>query len=158
MKLFKRKKEKHFKAFTSGKVIPLKDVHDEMFSVGLMGPGIAIDSVDGKFYSPVDGEVTMLFPTLHALGIKTEDGEELLLHVGIDTVNLKGEGFQAHIKNGQKIATGDLLLEADLNLLKAKGYPTEAILCITEPKEIHLTFTMLKDVFAKRDILVSIQK
>lgn len=75
MKLFKRKKEKQLKAFTSGTVISLEDVQDNMFSAGLMGPGIAIDSIDGKFYSPTDGEITMLFPTLHALGIKTKDGQ-----------------------------------------------------------------------------------
>lgn len=158
MRLFKKKKEKQLKAFASGTIVPLKDVQDEMFSAGLMGPGIAIQSYDGKFYSPTDGVITMLFPTLHALGIRTEDGEELLLHIGIDTVNLKGEGFQSYVKNGQKIMTGDLLLEADMNLLKEKGYPTEAILCISEPKDIQVTFTLLKEVSAKKDVLVSIQK
>ena len=90
-------------AFSTGEVIALGDVKDQMFSAGLMGPGIAIESGDGKICSPVDGTVTMLFPTKHALGLKSEDGQELLLHIGIDTVGLKGEGFTAFVQDGQML-------------------------------------------------------
>ncbi len=155
---FRKNKKQELMAFATGKVVPLKDVHDEMFSAGLMGTGIAIDSLDGKYYSPVDGKVTMLFPTKHALGIETKTGKELLLHVGIDTVNLKGEGFTAHTADGQTISAGDLLLEADVQAIQAKGYHTEAILCVCEPKESQVTCTELENVTAKQDVILTIKE
>lgn len=155
MKFFK-KKEKKILAFSNGTVVPLKDVNDPMFSKGLMGPGIAIESNDGMFYSPVDGVVTMLFPTKHAMGIKCETGEELLLHIGIDTVNLKGDGFESFVKDGQHIAKGDLLLKADLSLIKENNYQTVAILCITDPKDLKLTYTLESEVKANESLLISI--
>lgn len=158
MKLFGRKKGTDLMAFTSGTIIPLEKVNDEMFSAGLMGPGIAIDSIDGKFYSPVNGKITMLFPTKHALGIKTSDGQEILLHIGVDTVSLKGEGFTAHVTDGQEIAKGDLLLEADLDFIKKQGMATEAILCISEPKDVNVTFTLESTVNAKKDVLATINR
>lgn len=158
MKFFRKKKTTTLKAFASGSIVPLNEVNDEMFSQGLMGPGIAIKSNDGKFYSPVAGAITMVFPTLHAIGIKTNEGIEILLHIGIDTVNLKGEGFISHVKINQEVQPGDLLLEADLKLLEAKGYATEAILCISEPKELDLTWTSSKNVISSKDDLAIIRK
>lgn len=152
----KKKKETILKAFATGKVIALKDVKDEMFSAGLMGPGIAIESDDGKYYSPVNGTITMLFPTKHALGLKSEDGQELLLHIGIDTVALKGEGFTAFVQDGQKVSAGDPLLSADLDFLRSKGLETAAILCITEPKEPQISFTVQDTVKAVQDNIATI--
>lgn len=157
MKFFKRKKDIELLAYTSGEIIPLSAVKDEMFSAGLMGPGIAINSKDGKFYCPVDGKITMLFPTKHALGLKTESGLELLIHIGIDTVGLKGEGFKAYVEDGQSVSKGDLLLEANLELIKSKGYPTEAILCICEPKGIEIEFTLKKSVKVNVNVLTTIR-
>lgn len=152
----KKKKETILKAFATGKVIALKDVKDEMFSAGLMGPGIAIESDDGKYYSPVNGTITMLFPTKHALGLKSEDGQELLLHIGIDTVALKGEGFTAFVQDGQKVSAGDPLLSADLDFLRSKGLETTAILYITEPKEPQISFTAQDSVQAVQDNIATI--
>lgn len=152
----KKKKETNLKAFATGKVIALKDVKDEMFSAGLMGPGIAIESSDGKYYSPVNGTITMLFPTKHALGLKSDDGQELLLHIGIDTVALKGEGFTAFVQDGQKVSAGDPLLSADLDFLRSKGLETAAILCITEPKEPQISFTTQDTVQAAQDNIATI--
>lgn len=152
----KKKKETNLKAFATGKVIALKDVKDEMFSAGLMGPGIAIESNDGKYYSPVNGTITMLFPTKHALGLKSDDGQELLLHIGIDTVALKGEGFTAFVQDGQKVSAGDPLLSADLDFLRSKGLETAAILCITEPKEPQISFTTQDTVQAAQDNIATI--
>lgn len=152
----KKKKETNLKAFATGKVIALKDVKDEMFSAGLMGPGIAIESNDGKYYSPVNGTITMLFPTKHALGLKSDDGQELLLHIGIDTVALKGEGFTAFVQDGQKVSVGDPLLSADLDFLRSKGLETAAILCITEPKEPQISFTTQDTVQAAQDNIATI--
>lgn len=133
---FKRKKDTAIMACSNGQVINLKDIDDPMFSAGLMGPGLAIEAIDGKVYSPVAGKITMIFPTKHALGIELNDGKQILIHVGIDTVNLKGEGFVSYVENGQMVNAGDLLLDVDIDLLKAKGFQTAVIMCISEPKEI----------------------
>lgn len=153
----KKKKETNLLAFATGEVVALKDVKDQMFSAGLMGPGIAIESEDGKICSPVDGTVTMLFPTKHALGLKSEDGQELLLHIGIDTVGLKGEGFTAFVQDGQKVSAGDALIEADLAFIRSKGLETAVILCVTEPKEPELTFTTAQHVTAGKDEIAAIK-
>lgn len=153
----KKKKETNLLAFATGEVIALKDVKDQMFSAGLMGPGIAIESDDGKICSPVDGTVTMLFPTKHALGLKSEDGQELLLHIGIDTVGLKGEGFTAFVQDGQQVSAGDALIEADLAFIRSKGLETAAILCVTEPKDLEITFTTEKRVTAVKDEIAAIK-
>lgn len=153
----KKKKEGEIKAFATGDIIALKDVKDQMFSAGLMGQGIAIESDDGKFYSPVNGTITMLFPTKHALGIKSDDGYELLLHIGVDTVGLKGEGFTAFVQDGQKVSAGDALLQADLEFIRSKGLETSAILCVTEPHEPEITFTTEERVYAARDVVATIK-
>lgn len=153
----KRKKETQLLAFATGEVVALKDVKDQMFSAGLMGPGIAIESDDGKICSPVNGTVTMVFPTKHALGLKSEDGQELLLHIGIDTVGLKGEGFTAFVQDGQKVSAGDVLIEADLSFIRSKGLETAVILCVTEPQQADVTFTMAQRVSAGKDEIASIK-
>lgn len=106
----------------NGKVISMNEIPDPAFSQGIMGKCVAIEPVDGKIYSPTDGTVTALFPTNHAVGITTKDGVELLLHIGIDTVNMNGEGFVGHVKKGQIIKKGDLLVDVDLDKVKQAGY------------------------------------
>lgn len=156
MGFFKKKKETTLKAFATGEIVALKDVKDQVFSTGMMGPGIAIESTDGKFVSPVSGTVTMLFPTKHALGLKSDDGQELLLHIGIDTVGLKGEGFTAFVQDGQTVAEGAPLIQADLDFIRSKGLETAAILCVTEPQDAPITFTTEKTVRAGQDVLGAI--
>lgn len=104
-----------------GDVISLSEVPDEMFSQLMMGEGVAIDPVDGNVFSPCSGTVTTIFNTNHAVAITTDEGIEILIHVGIDTVKMKGEGFKGHVVSGQRINSGDLLIEFDLNLVKAKA-------------------------------------
>ena len=135
----KKKKEGEIKAFATGDIIALKDVKDQMFSAGLMGQGIAIESDDGKFYSPVNGTITML------------------LHIGVDTVGLKGEGFTAFVQDGQKVSEGDALIQADLEFIRSKGLETSAILCVTEPREPEITFTTEERVYAARDVVATIK-
>lgn len=108
-----------------GKIIPLKEVPDEVFSKGMMGDGFAILPEDGQFVSPVNGEVMSVFPTKHAIGIKSDSGVEILIHVGIDTVTLKGEGFTTHVKEGETIKKGDHLLTVDLSSVR-RGVPSLA--------------------------------
>ena len=96
-----------------GKVVNITEVSDPTFSDCMLGKGIAIIPSDGNVYAPADGEISMLFDTLHAVSMVTTEGVELLIHVGLETVALKGEGFEAHIQNGDVVKKGDLLLTAD---------------------------------------------
>ena len=104
-----------------GEVINISDVPDATFADKLLGDGVAIRPTEGVLYSPVDGEVAQLFHTNHAIGIKTKTGSEVLLHVGIDTVKMQGEGFKAFIKVGDSVKAGEKLIEFDLNLIKEKA-------------------------------------
>lgn len=105
-----------------GKAVPLSEVNDAAFSQEVMGKGGAIILEDGKIYSPVDGEIVAIFDTLHAIGIKTDDGTEVLMHIGIDTVKLGGKHFKAYAKVGDKVKAGTLLVEADIEKIKDEGY------------------------------------
>ena len=103
-----------------GVLVPLEKVPDPVFAEKMMGDGFAIDPANGKVYAPVAGEVVNLFPTKHAIGIMSNEGREVLIHFGIDTVTLKGEGFTAHVEAGDKVQVGDLLLTVDLEAVRAK--------------------------------------
>lgn len=105
-----------------GAVVPLKDVADPVFSGGILGEGAAILPTDGKVYAPADGVVSATMESMHAVGIKADNGAEVLIHVGLDTVKLNGEGFTMHCKMGDRVKTGDLLLECDLAFIKGQGY------------------------------------
>lgn len=104
----------------NGEIIDRTDIPDPVFAEGMMGDGFGIVPLDGKVYAPADGEVVSIFPTKHAIGMKMENGIEYLIHFGLETVNLKGEGFTSHITDGQKIKSGDLILEVDLESIKTK--------------------------------------
>lgn len=127
LKLFKKKEI--FLAPLSGKLIPLEEVSDPVFAQKMMGDGFAIKPESTNITAPMSGEITVCFPTQHAIGMKTENGVDILLHVGIDTVKLQGEGFHTHVQQGQKVNQGDTLVEVDVELLKTKGYdPTVMVL------------------------------
>lgn len=112
-----------------GKVIALIQVADPVFSSGTMGPGVGIEPANGKLYAPVDGTVAMVFPTGHAIGLKTRDGMEILIHIGIDTVSLKGDGFKVKTAVDQEVRAGDLLIEFDLKKIEKAGcLPTTMVL------------------------------
>lgn len=114
-----------------GNVISLGEMKDEAFASGSMGPGAAVIPEKGNVYAPDDAEVTMLFDTKHAIGLMTKDGVEVLIHVGIDTVQLNGEGFEAHVKQGAKVKKGDLLVSFDKKFLEDKGLDTTIAVLIT---------------------------
>lgn len=117
---FGKKKEEKVFAHLKGQFVKIEDVQDPVFSQKMMGDGFAIDPTEGVLYAPVNGEVVNLFPTLHAVGIKSDAGFEYLMHVGLDTVNLKGEGFKAFIQVGDKVKVGQKLVEFDLETIKGK--------------------------------------
>ncbi|MFL1996063.1 N-acetylglucosamine-specific PTS transporter subunit IIBC [Lysinibacillus irui] len=102
----------------TGDLLPLSEVPDEAFSAGLMGPGFGIHPTDGTVYAPFDGQVVMIFPTKHAIGLKSDTGVEVLIHVGLDTVKLNGEGFELFVTDGQTIKRGEALLKADIAHIK----------------------------------------
>ncbi len=105
-----------------GEVKKLSDAEDEVFSSGVLGSGVAILPVEGKLVAPADGEITAFLPAGHAIGIKTDFGAEILIHVGMDTVKLNGKYFTKKVKQGDKVTKGQVLLEFDLNAIKAAGY------------------------------------
>lgn len=107
-----------------GAIIPLSDVRDAVFSSGTLGPGFAIEPESGKLYAPADGTVSMLFDTLHAVGLTTGQGTELMMHVGMDTVKLNGQYFKAYVKQGDQVKQGELLLEFEIEQIRAAGYDT----------------------------------
>lgn len=114
-----------------GAIVQLADVPDPVFASGAMGKGIAIEPSQGILYAPAKREVTLLFPTKHAIGIKTENGAEILLHVGMDTVSLNGEGFESFVEIGDSIEAGQKLLEFDMEAIKAAGLPITTPIIVT---------------------------
>lgn len=116
------KKESAVYSPVKGKVIPLSEVKDEAFSSGMLGKGAAIIPEEGVVYAPADGEISAFFPTGHAIGMVTEDGAEILIHVGMDTVQLEGKGFTPFAKTGDKVKKGQKLLEFDKEFIKEQGY------------------------------------
>lgn len=121
-------------AHLNGKAISLDDVEDEVFSMRILGEGVAIEPTEGKLYAPCDGKIESVFDTKHAVNIVSDDGVEILLHVGIDTVKLGGKFYETHVTDGQKIKKGDLLITFDIEQIKNAGYKvtTPMIICNTD--------------------------
>ncbi len=139
-KFLKKKgaKKDQFHAFASGKLVSLDKVPDPVFAEKMMGDGFAIELSEGKIYAPVDGEITLVFPTGHAYGITTDNAHEILIHIGIDTVELDGEGFDVKVAQGDKVKQGDLLAEVDLELIKEKGKPSITPMIFTSGQKIKI--------------------
>lgn len=115
----------------AGQVKPLSQATDPVFSSGVMGQGVVIEPSQGELVSPVNGTVTVLFPTKHAVGIVSEEGVEMLMHIGMDTVSLDGKGFESHIKQGDKVVVGQQLISFDMDIIKEAGLVTETPVIIT---------------------------
>lgn len=114
-----------------GRVVKMENMKDAAFSSGVLGKGVAILPEEGKVYAPVDAVVSAMFPTLHAIGLKTEEGVELLIHVGLDTVQLEGKGFEAMIKQGDLVKKGQLLVKFDKEFIEQQGFSTETPVLIS---------------------------
>lgn len=119
-----------------GEVLPVERSEDEMFASKMLGDGIAVNPSDGTVYAPCDGTLSLLYETKHALGITTDSGIDLLIHVGIDTVKLNGEGFETFAKQGDRICKGQKLLTVNLELVKEKGYSTQTMMIIQQTDDI----------------------
>ncbi len=114
-----------------GEIVPLNKVNDETFASEMMGKGVAINPKEGKVVSPINGEVQMLFKTKHAIGLKSDDGAEILIHIGMDTVQLEGKHFTAHVKDGDTVKVGDTLVEFDMEAIKNEGYELVTPIIVT---------------------------
>jgi sugar PTS system EIIA component len=115
----------------TGTIKPLEEVPDPVFSQKMMGDGIAIEPTEGEVVAPVNGEVVQVFPTKHAVGLRSEAGVELLIHVGLETVSMNGEGFTAHVAAGDRVKIGQRLLTVDLDLVKQKAKSTITPIIVT---------------------------
>lgn len=123
-----------------GEVKPLSSVNDDVFSKGILGEGIAIDPSEGKLVAPTDGEILMVYETGHAIGMKTNGGAELLFHIGLDTVKLKGKYFIVRVEEGQQVHRGDTLIDFDLNKIKAAGFDTTTLMLVTNYNDEKIVF------------------
>ncbi|MCR6108970.1 PTS glucose transporter subunit IIA [Bacillus sp. A301a_S52] len=129
-----------------GTVLALCDVADEAFSSGEVGQGVAVEPQDGKLYAPANGTITTLFPTKHAIGMTTDNGVELLIHIGMDTVQLEGKFFTSHVKQGERIEQGQLLTTFDIAQIKGAGYTTVTPIVVTNLGDAKLSLTEAKSV------------
>lgn len=154
--MFKFKnKTKQIKAPISGKAIDLSKVNDPVFSNRLMGDGIAIEISDDILYAPMDGKIIVIANTLHAIGLSNDDGIEILIHVGLDSVNLNGEGFSILVEIDQKVKVGTPLLKVDRKLLAEKGIDsvTPIIVTNTNNKKVEIV-NLSQEVKATEDTII----
>lgn len=121
--IFKKKNKNIEEVYSPclGKIVQIEDIPDPVFSEKMMGDGIAIEPSEGKIYSPFDGEIIQVFNSKHAITLKSNKGTNLLIHIGLETVNLEGVPFDVKVKNGQPISKGQLLVDVDLEYIKNKG-------------------------------------
>ena len=150
---------KEITAFLSGKVIDITEVPDEVFSQKTLGDGVAIEPTDEVLVAPADAEVSIVMEgSNHACGLSLPNGMELLLHIGLDTVDMNGDGFTAHVKAGDKVKRGDRLISFDKKKILAAGHPATTMLVVTEEAEgVSLEFHTGIDVKAGQDAVISLK-
>lgn len=141
----------------SGVRVNLADVVDEHDHKGLPGNGIGIQPTEGKIYAPFDGQVVLLFTTKHVIGLRSDDGLEILLHVGLGTVNMRGEGFINHVDSGQSFKKGDLLLEFNRDKIQQAGYKDTVLVLLTQGDKVTQSDYTKEDVVSHGDELVKVQ-
>lgn len=140
-----------------GDVVALADVNDPVFSSGAMGQGIAVKPSQGVVYAPADAEVSIVFPTGHAFGLKTTDGAEVLIHVGIDTVSMNGEGFEAKVAQGDKVKAGDVLGTFDSNKIAAAGLDDTTMVIVTNTADYASVAPVATGSVAKGDAVIEVK-
>ena len=155
----KKNKNKDLKAFLSGKVVPITEVEDEAFASKSMGDGVGIIPTDNKVLAPADGEVVLVMKdSKHACALKLDNDMEMILHIGIDTVNMKGDGFECLVEMGDKVKAGQPLITFDMDKIKAAGYSTTSMLVITGEGNVkNINFKPGFDAKAGEDIIVTFE-
>ena len=144
-------------AICTGKAIPLSEVPDEVFSGELLGKGVAVEPVEGKIFAPIDATVTSITDSRHAFTLMSEDGTDILVHIGVDTVSLSGEGFVSHVSAGERVRAGDLIAEADIDLIRSRGLSAICSVVVTEPEKIENTEYKLGACIGGRDAVMNYQ-
>ncbi len=139
-----------------GRIVKLSDVKDEAFSSGALGKGVAVEPEEGVLYAPADGTISALFPTGHAIGLTTETGPELLMHVGMDTVQLDGKGFKAFVAAGDSVKQGQKLLEFDIKLIQGEGYSLVTPVLVTNSDDFEAVTPSSETQVRAGDLLLSI--
>lgn len=137
----------------AGRAVPLAEAPDPAFAQGMLGGGCGVWPSDGVVCSPVDGEVTMVAETLHAVGIRSATGEEVLLHIGVDTVEMAGEGFAGHAKVGERVRAGQPLVSVDLAKVRAAGHPEIVLVLLPECEPSAVELLAEGDVSAGQPLL-----
>ena len=120
----------------TGKTVPLSAVPDEVFANGILGEGIAIEPAEGHFFAPVEGTVSSVADARHAYTVLSDAGVDVLVHIGVDTVGLAGEGFVSHVSTGERVHAGKLMAEANLDLIRSRGLSAVCSVVVTEPDKI----------------------
>lgn len=142
----------------AGEVLPLEEVNDPVFASGAMGTGYAVKPVTDVAYAPVSGEVTIAFETGHAYGLRTAQGVELLVHIGIDTVSLEGEGFDTKVKQGQMVEAGDVLAQFDPLVISEAGLEATTMIIVTNPAEFSQMERMAQETAEEGDALFALKR
>jgi PTS system beta-glucosides-specific IIC component len=142
----------------TGEAVAITEVPDPTFAEGMLGNGIAINPTEGKVYAPCDATVDMMFETGHAVSLVADFGAEILIHVGLETVGLEGKPFTVHVANGDKVKKGQLLIEADLDAIKAAGLPVITPVVICNPDDYPTFKTFVGKSVTNNDVVISVAK
>lgn len=142
----------------AGKAVPITEVPDPTFAEGMLGNGIAIEPTDGKVYAPCDATVDMMFTTGHAVSLVADCGAEVLIHVGLETVSLEGKPFTVHVANGDKVKKGQLMIEVDLEAVKAAGLPTITPMLICNTDDYPTFNTIVGKDVTNDDVVIELAK
>jgi beta-glucoside PTS system EIICBA component len=141
----------------AGQAVALADVQDKVFASGAMGKGVGIVPTDGRIYSPITGTVKAAMKTGHAFGIKSEDGVEVLVHIGIDTVQLQGRGFESAVTRGQQVRAGDLLAVVDLDVVTEAGFDTTTLVMVTNTAQLGGVEPVTGGTLAQGETAITVQ-
>ncbi len=160
-KLFGKSEEKNANGIfapIAGQAVPVSEVPDPTFSSGMLGNGIAVIPTEGKVYAPCNATVDMMFTTGHAVSLVADNGAELLIHVGLETVGLEGKCFTVHVQNGQKVKKGDLMIEVDLEGIKAAGLNTITPVLVCNSDDFGTFNTVTGKAVTNADVVIDLAK
>ena len=138
----------------AGKSIPLSEIPDEAFAGGMLGIGFGVEPTEGHFCAPIDGAIQSVAEAKHAYTILTDDGLDVLVHIGVDTVRMNGEGFIPRVKAGQYVKVGDVIADADLDLIRQRNLPTTVAVLVTNPERTENTEYEYGNVAGGKDIVM----